>query len=779
MNPVSNNSVTNSDAGHLSDPFDDPRVIEISREYFALLEKNMKPDRKAFIDRHPDLRAVIEDCLDGIDLAFGMQKTSPHLPGVGSSEPIASSQPLGDFKIVRELGRGGMGIVYEAIQLSLGRHVALKVLPMAASLDDRYLQRFKMEAQAAAQLHHNHIVPVYAVGCERGMHYYAMQLINGAPVSSKSFPALGQPSAESKSASKLTTSTTHRDVTQVGGANASRHHSQGSRDRFRAIVKLVANVADALEYAHSCGVVHRDVKPGNLMLDARGKIWVTDFGLAMVAANNQLTQTGDFVGTLRYMSPEQASGQKGIVDHRADIYALGATLYELLVDRPMMDAADRPSLLHQILYGDPKPLRQIERSIPIELETIVQKATQHNAADRYQSAEAFANDLRCFLDERPIQARKPSVVDIARKWARRHPAVVASAMFAMLVSVVAMGITIVLVENQRSLTLGALARETERSLQAEKRLELAQQAADEMIKLAEDELSDNPFEEGLRMRLLTSALSYYQSFVDEQKENPEAQSDLRETTERLSKIIADLALIHADRDTMLLGIGEVRRDLKIFGDQEAWVLDFIKEYYERRRAWGPVFRPDDNEILLQAKWSNARLETILTSEQRSRVKQLSIQFLGHMAFRDLSISGELNLERSQKQQIQQETERYFASRGMRMGPPIPGQMPPPFNDPGPRGGPDGGPGGHERMDSRRPNGERGRLKNEFGDGAGGPGREQGGPRFRDGRKGPIRDTALMDSLISILNDKQKAKWYELTGEPFDFAQFMSVESPTF
>jgi eukaryotic-like serine/threonine-protein kinase len=704
--------------------------------------------------------------LDGIDLAFGMQKTSPHLPGIGANDPIVSPQPLGDFKILRELGRGGMGIVYEAIQLSLGRHVALKVLPMAASLDDRYLQRFKMEAQAAAQLHHNHIVPVYAVGCERGMHYYAMQLINGAPISSKSFLGLTPQDTDSKSVGKPSTRTTHRDITQGGSTSTSKQNSPLSKDRFRTIVKLVSNVADALEYAHSCGVVHRDVKPGNLMLDARGKIWVTDFGLAMVAANNQLTQTGDFVGTLRYMSPEQASGQKGIVDHRADIYALGATLYELLVNRPMMDAADRPSLLHQILYGDPKPLRQIERSIPVELETIVQKATQHNPSDRYQSAEAFASDLRCFLDERPIQARKPSMVDVARKWARRHPAVVASAMFALLVSVIAMGITIALVENQRTLTLASLKRETDRSLQAEMRLGLAQQAADEMIRLAEDELSDNPFEEGLRMRLLTSALSYYQSFVDEQRENPEAQSDLRETTERLSKIIADLTLIHADRDTMLLGIAEVRRDLKVFGEQEAGVLDFIAEYNERRRAWGPVFRPDDQEILQQAKWSNSRLETILTSEQRSRIKQLSIQFLGHMAFRDLSITGELNLERSQKQRIQQETDRYFASHGMRMGPPIPGQMPPPFGDPTGQGGP----GGPKRMDSWRSNGDRGRPKGDPGGEPGGPGREFGGPRSRDGKKGPIRDMALLDSLIAILNDDQKAKWKELTGEPFDFTQ---------
>lgn len=769
MNPGSNNSNPIDVTTEPSDPFDDPRVIAISREYYTLLEQNQRPDRQSLIDRHPELRDVIEDCLDGIDLAFGMQKTSPHLPGMGPNDSAISPQPLGDFKILRELGRGGMGIVYEAIQLSLGRHVALKVLPMAASLDERYLQRFKMEAQAAAQLHHNHIVPVYAVGCERGMHYYAMQLINGSPVSSKSFYGLTNHDFDSKSTNKLSTRTTHRDLTQAGSESTSKQSAWPNRDRYRTIVKLIGNVADALDYAHSCGVVHRDVKPGNLMLDSRGKIWVTDFGLAMVAANNPLTQTGDFVGTLRYMSPEQASGQKGIVDHRADIYALGATLYELLAERPMMEPADRPSLLHQILYGDPKPLRQIDRSIPIELETIVQKATQHSPSDRYQTAESFANDLRCFLDERPIQARKPSLIDMSRKWARRHPAVVASTMFAMLVSVIALGITIALVEHQRSLTLQSLERETNRSLQAEKRLGLAQQAADEMIRLAEDELSDNPFEEGLRMRLLTSALRYYQTFVDEQRDNPAAQSDLRETTERLSKIIADLTLIHADRDTMLLGIAEVRKDLKVFDQQETTLLEFIEEYSRRRQSWSPIFRPDDKEILEQAKWSNSQLETILTADQRARIKQLAIQFLGHMAFRDLAVTGELNLTRSQKQRIQQETDQYFAARGMKMGPPLPGQLPPPFGE---QGGPKGAGGqGPKRMDSRGFNGERDRSKGDSGGGlGGGPGRDFGGPRTRDGKKGPIRDTALLESLIEILNDNQKVKWHELTGEPFDFAQ---------
>jgi serine/threonine protein kinase len=722
MNPATPDSQPDS-----IDPFDDPRVLQISREYCSLLESNQKPDRQEFLERFADLRDVIEECLDGIDLAYSMKKTSPHILQEASLDPTLSPQPLGDFRILREIGRGGMGVVYEAIQLSLGRHVALKVLPMAASLDERYVQRFKMEAQAAAQLHHNHIVPVYAVGCERGMHYYAMQLINGAPVSSQSFRGLHGNNTEvppeklMESRTALPTSTRNRDLTQGAATGKSKVSGNPHRARYRTISQLIANVADALDYAHSCGVVHRDVKPGNLMLDSRGKIWVTDFGLAMVAANNPLTQTGDFVGTLRYMSPEQASGQKGIVDHRSDIYALGATMYELLVDRPMMDAGDRPSLLHQILYTEPKPLRSVDKSIPVELETIVQKATQHNPADRYQSAEAFANDLRRFLDERPIQARKPSFIDRGRKWARRHPAVVASTMFAMLVSLIALGIITALVENQRSLTMLSLKRETDRSLQAEKRLSLAQQAADEMIRLAEDELSDNPFEEGLRMRLLSSALRYYQSFIDEQRENPQAQSDLRATSDRLSKILADMALIQADRDTMLLSIPEVRRDLKIHDQQETDVLLFISQYAERRQKWSFGARPTEAEILEQAKWSNSRLDDILHDQQRQRIKQLAIQFQGNMAFRDLNVSANLNLERAQKQQMQIEEDRYLAAQGF-------GGMP-------------------------RGNGQ----------------------RFRGPPRGPQYDPELMSALLAILNEQQREKWREMTGEPFDFSQLQNLD----
>jgi serine/threonine protein kinase len=231
---------------------------------------------------------------------------------------------LGDFKILRELGRGGMGVVYEAEQVSLNRRVALKVLPLAATMDPRQLERFRHEARAAGLLHHPHIVPVYGVGCERGVHYYAMQLIEGCSLAAViegrrgSEPASGpEPAAAGRAQT--------RPLAGPGTVPSRR-----AQQPFRRVAELVSQVADALEYAHAMGVVHRDVKPANLLLDAGGNVWVTDFGLARLGESSGLTISGDLLGTLRYMSPEQALARHALVDHRTDVYSLGATLYELL-----------------------------------------------------------------------------------------------------------------------------------------------------------------------------------------------------------------------------------------------------------------------------------------------------------------------------------------------------------------------------------------------------------------------------------------------------------------
>jgi WD40 repeat protein/serine/threonine protein kinase len=333
---------------------------------------------------------------------------------------------LGDFRILREVGRGGMGVVYEAEQISLNRRVALKVLPFAATMDPRQLQRFRHEAQAAAMLHHPHVVPVYGVGCERGVHYYAMQLIEGRSLAAVIDGLRGTyKGAASASEDHTTLYVTRRPAAETRpAATLNTAPDRPDQAHYRRAAELAAQAAEALEYAHSMGVVHRDVKPANLLLDAGGGLWVTDFGLARTDADAGLTVTGDLLGTLRYMSPEQALAKHGLVDHRTDIYSLGVTLYELLTVRPAFAGRDRQELLRQIAGEEPRPLRRVNPAIPADLETIVLKAVSKRPEERYATARELADDLRRFLDDRPIRARRPSPVQQARRWARRHPTLV-------------------------------------------------------------------------------------------------------------------------------------------------------------------------------------------------------------------------------------------------------------------------------------------------------------------------------------------------------------------
>jgi tetratricopeptide (TPR) repeat protein/tRNA A-37 threonylcarbamoyl transferase component Bud32 len=355
-----------------------------------------------------------------------------------------------------------MGVVYEAEQISLGRRVAVKVLPFAAALDARHLQRFQNEAHAAAHLHHQHIVPVYGVGCERGVHYYAMQYVDGRTLAELIAELRGEGSA-AEAAPQATTK-----VAQPTG------RSTADPARFRTAATLGVQAAEALEHAHQLGVVHRDIKPGNLLVDRLGNLWITDFGLAQVRSDTRLTMTGDLVGTLRYMSPEQALGKRVPLDHRTDIYSLGATLYELLTREPAFDGQDREQLLAQIALEEPRRMRQIDRQIPAELETIVGKAMAKSPEDRYATAQELADDLRRFLEDRPIRARRPTLRQRARKWMHRHPGIVTTAVTALAVAVVILAVSTALIlgeyqraETEKENALHAAAAETKAKETAE------------------------------------------------------------------------------------------------------------------------------------------------------------------------------------------------------------------------------------------------------------------------------------------------------------------------
>jgi eukaryotic-like serine/threonine-protein kinase len=455
-------------------------------------------------------------------------------PANGPEAAINLPSPLGDFRIIREVGRGGMGIVYEAEQLSLGRRVALKILPFAATMDPRHLQRFQNEARAAASLEHPHIVPVHGVGCERGVHYYAMKFIDGqslaAIIESKRRLAEPRPPRSGQSPESAPFSTGRgSDNTCPIAARSTRH---GPRDAaaFRQIAEWGIQAAEALEHAHSVGIVHRDIKPANLMIDGHGRLWITDFGLARTAADAGLTMTGDVLGTLRYMSPEQALAKHCLVDHRTDIYSLGVTLYELLARQPAISGKDREEILNAITLEEPRSPRAVDAAIPRDLETIVLKATGKNPAERYGTAQSLAEDLERFLKHEPPSAKPPTMLDRARKWGRRHRGIVRLAIGVPAVASVAIAVCAGLIWREKERTRLAYEAESEQR-------QLARQAVDDMYtQVAEKWLADQPHLQPLQREFLEKALGYYQRAAQENDADPEARRQRARAYQRVGAI---------------------------------------------------------------------------------------------------------------------------------------------------------------------------------------------------------------------------------------------------
>jgi serine/threonine protein kinase/WD40 repeat protein/tetratricopeptide (TPR) repeat protein len=442
----------------------------LAEEFVERYRRGERPALSEYADRHPDLAAEIRDLFPALVQIEHLKPAPGDQTGAfsptGGLEAGHTPERLGEYRILRQVGHGGMGVVYEAEQESLGRHVALKVLPRQALFKGTFLDRFRREAKAAGKLHHTNIVPVFGVGECDGTHYYVMQFIRGEGLD-KVLEDLRRlraaPGAATAAATISAASVSHsllsgqlaapgappaeqppaRPAPQLSAASDGTHSSTTlsaggpEANYFRGVARVAVQVADALAYAHRQGIVHRDIKPSNLLLDQQGTVWITDFGLAKAEGADDLTQTGDIVGTVRYMAPERFDGRSL---PQSDVYALGVTLYEMLTLQPAFEDVNKARLVKKVLHEPATPPRKIDPRIPRDLETVVLKCLAKDPAERYANAEALAEDVRRFLADRPIKARRASWREQTWRWCRRNPVVASlSAALLLLLTVTAVG----------------------------------------------------------------------------------------------------------------------------------------------------------------------------------------------------------------------------------------------------------------------------------------------------------------------------------------------------
>jgi tetratricopeptide (TPR) repeat protein len=426
---------------------------------------------------------------------------------------------LGDFEIVRELGRGGMGTVYEAEQISLHRRVALKVLTDTNRLT-RSAERFHREAEAAAKLHHTHIVPVYATGEEDGILFYAMELIDGPSLGHVVRRMRGEDAATDSTAPTISATTGLYISGESGGFPGSATGSGVSSGThyFDAVARMIADVADALDHAHQQNVIHRDVKPSNLLLSATGRLSVTDFGLARMLELPGVTVTGEFVGTPAYMSPEQVTAGRIPLDHRTDVYSLGATLYELLTLHRPFAGDHRDQVLAQVVQKDPVAPRTHNPKVPVDLETICLKCLEKDPDRRYRTAKDLGDDLRRYLNRFAIVARRVGPLGRVAKWVRRHPELTGVAACALLAVAVAAVFAVQYYQTEAARRVEReLARDEVAKLERDRALEHALAAAMGGDLVGAEAAIDEAAARGAgpgAIRLLRGQVAFYRGDVD-------------------------------------------------------------------------------------------------------------------------------------------------------------------------------------------------------------------------------------------------------------------------
>jgi Protein kinase domain len=369
------------------------RLGGIIADYLQALEGGMHPDRQTLLAAHPDLARELGayfadlDRMNHLAAPLRMAEAETVAPEEGRSDSLPTVRYFGDYELIEEIARGGMGVVYLARQVSLNRVVALKLILSGQFASPSDLRRFRDEAEAAASLDHPNILPIYEVGDHEGRPYFSMKLAEGGSLAGRVAELVTKP---------------------------------------REAAALAATVARAVDFAHRRGVLHRDLKPANVLLDAGGVPFVTDFGLAKkIESDSGLTRTGAVVGTPSYMAPEQARGEKGLTI-AADVYSLGAILYELLTGRPPFRGGTALDTILRVMEGEPDDPKKVNPAADRDLAAIASKCLSKDPAGRYATAGELADDLQRWLDGEPTKARPPSLAGQAWRWLRRNTAAAAT-----------------------------------------------------------------------------------------------------------------------------------------------------------------------------------------------------------------------------------------------------------------------------------------------------------------------------------------------------------------
>lgn len=403
---------------------------EILRQYMVRIDRGEQVDRDEFIAQHPEVSEELReyfadaDALEKMTFPLDGMDTLPH-QGQQSIKSNRGSRDFGDYELLEEVARGGMGVVYKAKQRSLNRIVAVKTILAGQLATKDQVDRFRHEAETAANLKHPHIVAIHEVNEHAGLHYFSMDYIDG------------------------------ESLAELVHENSLPSHT--AADYLR-------KVAVAVQYAHEHGTLHRDIKPSNIIIDSDNEPHVTDFGLARpLERDSDLTAQGAIIGSPSYMAPEQAEGRNTAVGPASDVYSLGGTLYDLLTGRPPFQADTVSATLLQVIHDYPAAPRLLNPSIDRDLETICLKCLEKDPADRYESAAALADDLGRFLDRKPIRARPPHLFGRLVRWSKREPHLAALTALTALAMIVGTAISsyFAILSSERADWMAVKLRETE------------------------------------------------------------------------------------------------------------------------------------------------------------------------------------------------------------------------------------------------------------------------------------------------------------------------------